>query len=176
MSTRRDQHKAQKEMWLVSGLQDHRYLSANKDAKMPVDGPLKKQNSGKTRRYVWNQRHAGLTGSICQPVTEFTYNWKPPARTTVKALKMTEATPPVVLARALFVPTVQRHKQQSNVRFRGPQLSSPSQRSSRQGVPYTLGISKRAVKIDEVLGAPRQRGSDCITNPCHLAFPIARRK
>ena len=43
---------------------------------MPVDGPLKKQNSVKTRRYVWNQCHAGLTGSICQPVTEFTYNWK----------------------------------------------------------------------------------------------------
>ena len=39
VSTRRDQHKAQKEMWLVSGLQDHRYLSVNKDAKMPVDGP-----------------------------------------------------------------------------------------------------------------------------------------
>ena len=74
VSTRRDQHKAQKEMWLVSGLQDHRYLSVNKDAKMPVDGPLKKQSSVKTRRYVWNQRHAGLTGSICQPVTEFTYN------------------------------------------------------------------------------------------------------
>ena len=43
---------------------------------MPVDGPLKKQSSVKTRRYVWNQRHAGVTGSICQPVTEFTYNWK----------------------------------------------------------------------------------------------------
>ena len=70
------EHKAQKEMWLVSGLQDHRYLSVNKDAKMPVDGPLKKQSSVKTRRYVWNQRHAGFTGSICQPVTEFTYNWK----------------------------------------------------------------------------------------------------
>ena len=76
VSTRRDQHKAQKEMWLVSGLQDHRYLSVNKDVKMPVDGPLKKQKSVKTRRYVWNQRHAGLTGSICQPVTESTYNWK----------------------------------------------------------------------------------------------------
>ena len=43
---------------------------------MPVDGPLKKQSSVKTRRYIWNQHHAGLTGSICQPVTEFTYNWK----------------------------------------------------------------------------------------------------
>ena len=43
---------------------------------MPVDGPLKKQSSVKTRRYVCNQRHAGLPGSICQPVTEFTYNWK----------------------------------------------------------------------------------------------------
>ena len=32
-------------MWLVSGLQDHRYLSVNKDAKMPVDGPLKKRNA-----------------------------------------------------------------------------------------------------------------------------------
>ena len=50
VSTRRDQHKAQKEIWLVSGLQDHRYLSVNKDAKMPVDGPLKKQNAVKTRR------------------------------------------------------------------------------------------------------------------------------
>ena len=37
VSTRRDQHKTQKEMWLVSGLQDHRYLSVNKEAKMPVD-------------------------------------------------------------------------------------------------------------------------------------------
>ena len=43
---------------------------------MPVDGPLKKQSSVKTQRYVCNQRHAGFTGSICQPVTEFTYNWK----------------------------------------------------------------------------------------------------
>ena len=76
VSTRRDQHKAQKEIWLVSGLQDHRYLSVNKDAKMPVDGPLKRRNAVKTRRYVQNHRHAGLTGSICQPVTEFTYNWK----------------------------------------------------------------------------------------------------
>ena len=65
-------------MWLVSGLQDHRYLSVNKDAKMPLDGPLKKQSSVKTRRYVCNQRHAGFTGSICQPVTEFTYNRKRP--------------------------------------------------------------------------------------------------
>ena len=72
----RSAQKAQKEMWLVSGLQDHRYLSVNKDAKMPVDGPLKKQSSVKTRRSVCNQRHAGFTGSICQPVTEFTYNWK----------------------------------------------------------------------------------------------------
>ena len=79
VSTRRDQHKAQKEMWLVSGLQDHRYLSVNKDAKMPVDGPLKKQSSVKTRRYVCNQRHAGFTGSISQPVTEFTYP-PPPGR------------------------------------------------------------------------------------------------
>ena len=45
---------------------------------MPVDGPLKKQNSVKTWRYVWNQRHAGLTGSICQLVTEFS---PPPPRT-----------------------------------------------------------------------------------------------
>ena len=50
------------EMWLISGLQDHRYLSVNKDAKMPVDVPLKKQSSVKTRRYVSNQRHAGFTG------------------------------------------------------------------------------------------------------------------
>ena len=70
VSTRRDQHKAQKEMWLVSGLQDHRYLSVNKDAKMLVDVPLKKQSSVKTQRYVSNQRHAAFTGSICQPVTE----------------------------------------------------------------------------------------------------------
>ena len=76
VSTRRDQHKAQKEMWLVSGLQDHRYLSVNKDAKMPVDVPLKKQSSVKTRRHVSNHRHAGFTGSISQPVTEFTYNQK----------------------------------------------------------------------------------------------------
>ena len=76
VSTRRDQHKAQKEMWLVSGLQDHRYLSVNKDAKMPVDGPLKKRNAVRTRRYVQYHRHAGPTGSISQPVTEFTYNWK----------------------------------------------------------------------------------------------------
>jgi hypothetical protein len=76
VSTRHDQHKAQKEMWLVSGLQDHRYLSVNKDAKMPVDGPLKKRNAVRTRRYVQYHRHAGPTGSISQPVTEFTYNWK----------------------------------------------------------------------------------------------------
>ena len=63
-------------MWLVSGLQDHRYLSGNKDAKMPVDGPLKKRNAMRTRRYVQDHRYAGLTGSISQPVTEFTYNWK----------------------------------------------------------------------------------------------------
>ena len=56
--------KAHKEMWLVSGLQDDRYLSVNKDAKMPVDGPLKKQSSVKTRRYVSNQRHAGFTHRI----------------------------------------------------------------------------------------------------------------
>ena len=72
VSTRRDQHKVQNEMWLVSGLQDHRYLSVNKDAKMPVDGPLKKQSSVKMRRYVCNQRHAGFTGSICQPVSSHT--------------------------------------------------------------------------------------------------------
>ena len=69
VSTRRDQHKAQKEMWLVSGLQDHRYLSVDKDAKMPVDVPLKKQSSVKTRRYVCNQRHAGFTGSPIHPVS-----------------------------------------------------------------------------------------------------------
>ena len=33
VSTRRGQHKAQKKMWLVSGLIDHRYLSVEKDAK-----------------------------------------------------------------------------------------------------------------------------------------------
>ena len=76
VSTGGKRHKAQKEMWLVSGLQDHRYLSVNKDAKMPVDGPLKKQSSVKMRRYVCNHRHAGFTGSISQPVTEVTYNWK----------------------------------------------------------------------------------------------------
>ena len=76
VSTGRDQHNPQKEMWLVSGLQDHRYLSVNKDAKMPVDAPLKKQSSVKTRRHVSNHRHAGFTGSISQPVTDFTYNRK----------------------------------------------------------------------------------------------------
>ena len=43
---------------------------------MPVDGPLKKRTAVRTRRYVQDHRYAGLTGSISQPVTEFTYNWK----------------------------------------------------------------------------------------------------
>ena len=65
----RSAQKAQKEMWRASGLQDHRYLSVNKDAKMPVDGPLKKQSSVKTRRHVCNHRHAGFTGP--HPPTPF---------------------------------------------------------------------------------------------------------
>ena len=85
VSTRRDQHKAQKEMWLVSGLQEHRYLSVNKDAKMPVDAPLKKQSSVKTRRHVSNHRHAGFTGSISQPVTEPVP--RPPFRTGPEVLE-----------------------------------------------------------------------------------------
>ena len=43
---------------------------------MPVDGPLKKRTAVRTRRYVQDQRYADLTGSISQPVTEFTYNRK----------------------------------------------------------------------------------------------------
>ena len=43
---------------------------------MPVDGPLKKRTAVRTRRYVQDHRYAGLTGSISQPVTEFTYNRK----------------------------------------------------------------------------------------------------
>ena len=43
---------------------------------MPVDGPLKKRTAVRTRRYVQDHRYAGLTGSISQPVTEFTYNTK----------------------------------------------------------------------------------------------------
>ena len=42
----------------------------------------------------------------------------PFARTTVKALKMTEATPPVALTRALCVRTVRRHTQHSNASSR----------------------------------------------------------
>ena len=43
---------------------------------MPVDGPLKKRTAVRTRRYVQDHRYAGLTGSISQPVTEFTYDRK----------------------------------------------------------------------------------------------------
>ena len=55
---------------------------------MPVDGPLKKRTAVRTRRYVQDHRYAGLTGSISQPVTEFTYNRKrqrppPPPRSAV---------------------------------------------------------------------------------------------
>ena len=35
MCTRGSQHKAQKEMWLVSGLQDHRYLSVKSESNPP---------------------------------------------------------------------------------------------------------------------------------------------
>ena len=38
--TRGDQHKAQKENWLVSGLSDQRYRSVKREAKMPSDTPL----------------------------------------------------------------------------------------------------------------------------------------
>ena len=50
VSTRRDQHKAQKEMWLVSGLQDHRYLSKkNRHSEMPPPPPAYVGRSTATR-------------------------------------------------------------------------------------------------------------------------------
>ena len=57
-----NQHKAQKENWLVSGLQDHRYLS---DTKMPADRPPTSV-AVVVQWHVVDHRQAAATGPVSQ--------------------------------------------------------------------------------------------------------------
>ena len=62
VGTRHDQHKAQKENWLVSGLKDHRYLSVTRMRHRGASGQATNTQSNGSQRYVMNHRQAGTIG------------------------------------------------------------------------------------------------------------------
>ena len=82
------------------------------------------ENSGGQRRAGVHLQRAGMqiiNSFDGEGQTELSWRTPPPlprARTTVKALKMTETTPPVVLTMAVFTHTVKRRQQQSKASLR----------------------------------------------------------